>query len=344
MQRRDKKTKRKAARALIEPLSPRILYSVDIFGLGGDIGSDIDSADDLEAQLPAALISNDELQPKRTEIVFVDTSVHNYQQIIDSLTSSADQYTEYVVHTLSSSQSIADIDTALAAHSNLDAIHFITHGDDANFSLGTTVVNNETLQQYTDSLNQWGESLAEHGDILFYGCNLAETDEGQKLVTRIAEATNADVGASDNNTGHASLNGDWQLEFSVGTIDTDQSKMALIFNDWESQLQSILVSTTVDIVNGDVSSVADLIANDGGDGISLREAILAANTDDIADEIILNGSAVPYTLSSTADPRGDDYYGDLNITTPLTINSADPATIIQGNGNDRVIEIQLIAK
>jgi hypothetical protein len=40
---------------------------------------------------------------------------------------------------------------------------------------------------------------------------------------------------------------------------------------------SLVVSTNDDVVNGDTSSPCALIANPGPDGISLREALLAAN-------------------------------------------------------------------
>jgi len=224
-QKKNNKKKYAGKSAFIEPLSPRVLYSVDIFGLGGDIG--LSDETDLE-------------------LVIVDTSVTDYQQIIDSLTNSSDQNTKYVVYTVSGAQSINDVDEALGAHTNLAAIHFVTHGNDANFRLGTSVINTQTLTQYTDNLNRWGAALAEHGDILFYGCNLAESSEGRELVTSIANATNADVGASDDRTGHASLNADWQLEYAVGTIDSDTSKIAEVLNDWESYLASITVTTDED--------------------------------------------------------------------------------------------------
>jgi hypothetical protein len=40
---------------------------------------------------------------------------------------------------------------------------------------------------------------------------------------------------------------------------------------------SLTVSTTADVVNGTTTSIANLVANPGPDGISLREAITAAN-------------------------------------------------------------------
>ena len=50
-------------------------------------------------------------------------------------------------------------------------------------------------------------------------------------------------------------------------------------------LATVTVGNLNDVVNGTTSSIAALIAAPGGDGISLREAILAANSDAAADVI-----------------------------------------------------------
>ena len=50
-------------------------------------------------------------------------------------------------------------------------------------------------------------------------------------------------------------------------------------------LAAVTVDNNLDLVNGDTSSIANLIANDGGDGIALREAIDAANNTLGGDEI-----------------------------------------------------------
>ena len=50
---------------------------------------------------------------------------------------------------------------------------------------------------------------------------------------------------------------------------------------------TVTVTTTTDEVNGDTSSIANLISTPGGDGISLREAVIAANNTAGMDEIIL---------------------------------------------------------
>jgi len=319
--------------AFIEPLSPRVLYSVDIFGLGGDIGL----SDETDLELALAFDNPLEPKPKQTEVVFVDTTVADYQQIIDSLTSNSDQHTEYVVYALSATQSITDVDEALNKHANLSAIHFITHGSDANFRLGSSIINAQTLTQYSDNLNHWGAALAENGDILFYGCNLAETSEGRQLISNIANATGADVGASDNRTGHASQDADWQLEYAVGEIDIDQSKIANLLNNWESHLAPITVTTNIDSVDApNLFSVDALLADPGPDSaISLREAVIASNSN--PDEQVIQLASTTYTLDAPFDVRGGEYYGDLNITNPLIVQGNGAATTIDGNDASRVL-------
>ena len=60
---------------------------------------------------------------------------------------------------------------------------------------------------------------------------------------------------------------------------------------------TISVTNTFDSINGDTSSLAALIDNDGGDGISLREAIDAANNQAGADTINFNIAAQASTRS-----------------------------------------------
>ncbi len=50
-------------------------------------------------------------------------------------------------------------------------------------------------------------------------------------------------------------------------------------------LAGVVVGNNLDVVNGDTTTIATLLANAGGDGISLREAMLAANGTAGADVI-----------------------------------------------------------
>jgi hypothetical protein len=82
---------------------------------------------------------------------------------------------------------------------------------------------------------------------------------------------------------------------------------------------SITVTTTVDEVNGITASIAALIGTPGGAGISLREAIIAANNTAGADTITL--PAGTYTLTRVGNDATCTN-GDLDINDSLTITGA----------------------
>jgi hypothetical protein len=77
-------------------------------------------------------------------------------------------------------------------------------------------------------------------------------------------------------------------------------------------LANVTVSNLTDVVNGNTLSISALIVNDGGDGISLREAIVAANTSTAAD--IINFAPALIGTINLANPNG------MSISAPLEIN------------------------
>jgi hypothetical protein len=79
-------------------------------------------------------------------------------------------------------------------------------------------------------------------------------------------------------------------------------------------LASVAVSNLNDVVNGNVASIEALISSDGDDGISLREAILAANADSAADTIDFG------SLSGTIQLTNIGHVGQIAISNNLTIN------------------------
>ena len=90
-------------------------------------------------------------------------------------------------------------------------------------------------------------------------------------------------------------------------------------------LAGVLVGNNLDLVNGDTTTIANLIASDGGDGISLREAILAANATAGADQVTfaaaLSGQTI--TLGGT----------ELAIAEALTIDARPLAANMTINAN-----------
>jgi hypothetical protein len=85
-------------------------------------------------------------------------------------------------------------------------------------------------------------------------------------------------------------------------------------------LANVTVSNVIDVVNGNVASIAGLLSSDGGDGISLREAILAANADAAADVIDFAPSVI-----GTIQLTNVGHAGEIAINTALSINGPGAA-------------------
>lgn len=102
-------------------------------------------------------------------------------------------------------------------------------------------------------------------------------------------------------------------------------------------LANVTVTNTEDVVDGDFTSIANLIANPGPTGISFREAIYATNGTPGADVINFNiPGAGPHLITITSLLP--------NFTDPVTIDGysqpgAKPNT--KAVGNDAVLKIQL---
>ena len=274
------------------------------------------------------------------ELVIINPSVYEYDQLIPGLEDPETTDRNFEVVILDTEKDgIQQINSALGDYSDLDAVHFITHGTDGMIKLGNLWLSDSNLQENSDAIAAWGDSLGESGDILFYGCNIAEGSDGEDLLNTIAELTQTDVAASTDATGHEERGGDWELEFATGTIETEVAIEPALQESWNGLLDVITVTTFDDLDDGgDTSSIDNLKSDPGSDGISLREAIIATNNDLGADEILL--PAGQYTLSLLGT---DEDYGanrDLDIRDDLTITGTGAlSTIIDGDRIDRVFDL-----
>ncbi len=153
-----------------------------------------------------------EIQPKQS-VLFIDSGVADYQTLIDG----AKPGTE--VHVLDAARDgLAQIAQILNDRSGIDAIHIISHGEAGKLLIGSVPLTLANLGNYTAELTVIGDALTPDGDILLYGCHVGSGKQGIAFVTALANATGANVAASDNPTGAAALGGDWQLEIRVGQV------------------------------------------------------------------------------------------------------------------------------
>ncbi len=158
----------------------------------------------------------------RHELIFVDTSVNGYQELLGHIADSHDESTLLEVFELdNTSDGVEQISDILEQYDELDAVHIVSHGNDGAVRLGDVWLNADQMPAYAGDISQWSDAFTSDGDLLLYGCNLASTSQGQEFLDGLHALTGADIAASTDTTGHASLGGDWDLEFTIGHIETD---------------------------------------------------------------------------------------------------------------------------
>ena len=269
----------------MEALEDRVLFD------GVPDAAIIMPADQAPADMPPAetqLLSQPEVNLAR-ELVIVDGGVENREALLASI---IEDYPDSAleIRFLDSDRNGIDQISEILSESDqkYDAIHLLSHGDDGQIQLGNTTLDDSNLSQYADQISGWAESLTDDADLLIYGCNLAETSQGQTFAQSLAAVTGADVAASDDLTGHESLGGDWDLEFSTGQIDTD------IVITSRAQIEFVGVLNTVSgTVFADVNNDGTNNGEAGIDGVTVTAsdatgAIVASAVTSGGGDYVLN--------------------------------------------------------
>ena len=181
----------------------------------------------------------DDETTNRTELVVVDAAVEDYEQMIDDLVAGQGQGRQFESLLLDSQRDgIEQISAALAKHDGLDALHIVSHGTNGRVQLGNGSLDSDNLDGSAGQIAKWGSSLTSEADILFYVCDLANNEDGRTLVESLAALTSADTAASSDETGHEELGGDWDLEFTVGSLDTDIAFSSDVQQNWTGLLDA----------------------------------------------------------------------------------------------------------
>ncbi|MDD2863661.1 MAG: DUF4347 domain-containing protein [Methylococcales bacterium] len=151
-------------------------------------------------------------QPAKNEFLFIDANVADKQTLIAGVAPNVK-----VVELNDKSNVLDQMVAALKGQKNLDAIHIISHGSEGELDFTNGALNSSNLSSYSKQLKKIGSHLSKDGDILLYGCDVAKGDDGQAFINSLAKVTKADVAASNDFTGAASLGGDWTLEYATGS-------------------------------------------------------------------------------------------------------------------------------
>lgn len=183
-----------------------------------------------------------------TQIAFVLNNVADYQTLAAGIPEGTPVYVLDA-----NGNALEEMARILGSYSHLDAIHLLSHGNTGSLDLGEVTLTTDNLAQYSNLLAQIGAALTEEGDLLVYGCNVAEGAQGSAFVEQLAQYTGADVAASDDRTGNSVLGGDWVLEDQVGTLSTSVLQL-----DHYNSVLSPLNSPVIDL-NGAAAGTGNTV-------------------------------------------------------------------------------------
>ena len=133
-------------------------------------------------------------------------------------------------------------------YSGLEAIVIASHASSGRLELLDGEQDADALRRSGSNLQSLGSSLAPDGSLLLLGCDLAHGEKGRAFVDTMAGLAGRDVSASVDGTGHASLGGNWLLEYSTGRKVSGPVVSAAMQQAWPDLL-TISITTATTAVN-----------------------------------------------------------------------------------------------
>jgi large repetitive protein len=150
-------------------------------------------------------------------VVVIDSRVTNFEGLLQGLDPNA------IVRVIQANEDgVKVIGQLLGSTGNVSSLQIVSHGQSGLLSLGTSLLDNNSFANVnvTSELSGWRTGLTANADILLLGCDVAQGAKGQDFVQKLADITGADISASTDDTGAAALGGNWQLEFTVGNVES----------------------------------------------------------------------------------------------------------------------------
>ncbi len=271
-------------------------------------------------QLDPALAAD--VAEDRNELVIINSNIAEKETVLSQL---GDGYE--VLEIDPNQDAMSQIQDYLDTHSDTkyDAVHVLTHGNDQGFYLGSTKVTE------ADQMSVFNGHMADNGDFMLYGCNLASTEHGQSLIQEIADFTGCDVAASTNTTG---ISGDWTLEHNVGVIES----ASISISNWNHNLQIYTINGTDDSANFKFQTYDAFnlwVANNSSITITAADVIefgIDQNITVATEAQITVNSGISLTVSGgdfssvvtnngTLILSGGNLSGDITGTGTVTVNS-----------------------
>ena len=144
------------------------------------------------------------------ELVVIDAGIDDYQQLLQGLKPGI-----YGMVLNPEQDGVQQITQILRNYRGIKTLHILSHGSPGCLHLGNTQLSLETLDKYTEELQQWFIEVPSP-NLFIYGCGVAAGNTGTEFLAKVQTLTKANIAASANLTGNAALGGDWELEISLG--------------------------------------------------------------------------------------------------------------------------------
>jgi hypothetical protein len=138
----------------------------------------------------------------------------------------------------SGSGALSQIGQVLAHKQDLKSVAIFSHGSPGRLQLGNLRLDGPALAAHAGAIQAWSHALAPGADLLLYGCSVGATAVGEAFLQGLHGLTGADVAASDDLTGIATRNGNWNLEVRTGAIETAELVDLQALNSYDHLLGS----------------------------------------------------------------------------------------------------------
>ncbi|QLL94895.1 tandem-95 repeat protein [Pectobacterium carotovorum] len=243
----------------------------------------------------------------RKEAVFIDTALTDYQTLVNSVPTGVD-----VFLLDSSKDGLSQLAAWAETHKGYDAIHILSHGNEGQVRLGNLTLDSATAEARSADLAKLGTALTQDGDLLLYGCDIAQ-DTGKSFVSLLSQLTQADIAASDDLTGAIAKGGNWQLETTVGSIETKNAALGEITREYNNLLASPTLGTnTFSQFSGSSTFVSSQPGLQSYDDINNGFTYIASSTDRVTlQTVAISGNQV---LNTIVAPGGDLNYFAVKST------------------------------
>ena len=107
------------------------------------------------------LESAESTQQLRRELVVIDSTAGNYQQLVDDILVQQSDSRQFDVFILDNGRDgVEQISAILAGHGEVDALHIVSHGTEGRVKLGSTWLSLDNVGGHAGQLVAWRDGLS----------------------------------------------------------------------------------------------------------------------------------------------------------------------------------------